>query len=171
MRALALLVAAATLAFAAEEPHIHAAAAAYEAARSAQRGGQLQRAEDLFRNAIEIEPTFREAHEGLIRVNLDTGRRAEAAAAITRFLEIEPGAVQYRLVLGRILLELQQPERALAQFSILLGTGPASADALLGFASAAKRMGMQDRAQEALDRGRKLFPSDERFKTFSGERD
>jgi tetratricopeptide (TPR) repeat protein len=146
------------------KPHIKAALAAYEAGRAAEREKQFQRAVDSFHRAIEIEPTFLEAHERLIKVSLDAGQRLEAAACITRFLEIQPTAVRYRNTLGTILLEQKQTERALAQFSLVLQRDPFNADGLLGFAAAARESGMKDRAAEAIERGRKRYPLDERFK-------
>ena len=165
MRFMLLLVAAALVCAAADEPHIRAAGTAFESGKAALRDNQLQKAAELFRDAIEIEPTFREAHESLILTYLDSGNSLRAAESMTRFLEIWPDAARYRLMLGRILLESQQPERALAQFSIALNGDPGNAEALLGFADAAKRAGMEDRAREALERGRKLYPSDERFRS------
>ena len=73
-----------------ETSHIKAAQAAYDAGRTAQHDKQFQRASDLFRKAIEIEPTFVHAYEALISTSLESGRRLEAAAAITQFLEIRP---------------------------------------------------------------------------------
>jgi tetratricopeptide (TPR) repeat protein len=163
MRFLSLLIAAALVCAGADEPHIRAAVAAFESGKTALRDQQLQKAAEFFRRAVETEPTFREAHESLIQTYLDSGNSLRAAESITRFLEIWPDAPRYRLALGRILLESQQPERALAQFSIALNGDPGNAEALLGFAAAAKRVGMEDRAREALERGRKLYPSDERF--------
>lgn len=165
MRFMSLLVAAALVCAAAEEPHIRAAAAAFESGKAALRDKQLPKAAELFLSAIEIEPTFREAHESLIRTYLDSGNSMRAAESITRFLEIWPDAARYRLMLGRILLESQQPERALAQFSIALNGDPGNAEALLGFAAAAMRAGMEGRAREALEQGRRLYPSDERFRS------
>jgi tetratricopeptide (TPR) repeat protein len=165
VRLIALLVAAALVCGAAEEPHIRAAASAFESGKAAMRDKQWQKAAELFRGAIEIEPTYRDAHESLIQTYLDGGDSLKAAESITKFLEIWPDVARYRLVLGRILLESQQPERALAQFSIALNGDPANAEALLGFAAAASRTGMEDRARDALDRGRKLYPSDERFRS------
>ena len=78
-------------------------------------------------------------------------------------LEIEPELIRYRLLLGQILSEENQTERALAQFSFVLKSAPLNAEALLGFAKAAKRMGMDDRAADAMQRGRKQYPLDERF--------
>ena len=143
--------------------HIKSAEAAYQAGENSARDKKYQEAIEQFQNAIRIEPTFDEAFEELIAACLSAGRRSEAAAAMTQLLEIEPDLLQYRLVLGRILLEQNQPERALAQFSFVLKSKPADADGLLGFAAAAKRMGMNDRAAEALERGRRQYPQDKRF--------
>jgi tetratricopeptide (TPR) repeat protein len=171
VRSLLLSLTIATLSFGeAATPHIKAALAAYETGRTAQSEKQFQRASDNFRKAIEIEPTFLDAHEALITVYLDSGQRLEAAASITRFLEIKADAIHYRILLGQILLEQKQAERALAQFSFALIKDPYNVDGLLGFASAAREMGMEDRATAALERGRKHYPYDERFKGASPSR-
>ena len=83
---------------------------------------------------------------------------------MTELLEIEPELTRYRLLLGQVLIEEDRPGRALAQFSFVLKSDALNADALLGFADAAKRTGMNDRAAEALERGRKQYPLDGRFK-------
>jgi predicted Zn-dependent protease len=85
-------------------------------------------------------------------------------SAITRFLEIEPESRRYRLVLAQILFEEKQVERALAQFSLVLKSDPFDADALLELANTASQLGMGDRAAQALERGRKRYPLDDRFK-------
>lgn len=144
-------------------PHIKAAQAAYEEGKQAQLDKQFPRAEECFRRAIEIEPTFLDAHEALIAAYLDAGQRLDAGAAITQFLEIQPNVLKYRVLLGQILLEQKQPQKALAQFSLVLKREPYNADGLLGFASAATQMGMQDRAADAIKRGREHYPRDERF--------
>ena len=148
-----------------EAPHIKAATVAYEDGKAAQHEKNLQGAVNSFRKAIDVEPTFMEARLALIGVHLESGHRLEAAAAITQLLEIDPDAAHYRIVLGQILLEQKQPERALAQFSFILKTDPYNADALLGFASAAKQTGMEGRASAALELGRKHYPLDDRFTT------
>jgi tetratricopeptide (TPR) repeat protein len=144
--------------------HIKAAVAAYAAASAALDRKEFEAAIKQFRQAIEIEPTFTRAHEALVRAYLNTGNRLEAGAVITQLLEIEPDLNNYRLLLAQILMEQKQVERALAQFSIVLKSDPANADALWGFASAAKQMGMEDRASDALDQGRKRYPQDLRFR-------
>lgn len=145
--------------------HITAAVTACEAGRAAARDKKYQQAIDLFHQAIESEPTFKEAYAGLIDTNLDEGRSSDAAAAITQLLEIDPEISRYRVLLGKILAGQNETERALAQFSFVLKTDPLNADALLGFAAAAQKMGMNDRAADALGRGRRQYPLDERFNT------
>lgn len=146
-------------------PHIRAAEAAYEAGRQAQGEKQWQSAAESLLKAIEIEPTFLDAREHLIAVYLDSGHRLDAAAAITQLLEIEPRAQKYRLLLGQILLEQKQPEKALAQFSLVLRQEPYDTEGLLGFAAAARQLGMKDRADAAMERGRQHYPGDDRFKS------
>jgi len=148
----------------AESLHIRAAEDAYEKGRVAQRQKQREAAIGFFKEAIQTEPTFTAAREALIQANLNAGYPLEAAAAITQLLQIEPGDVRNRLALAQILLDQHQTERALAQFSTILNIDPNNADALWGFASAARQLGMQARAGEALDRGRRHFPLDVRFK-------
>lgn len=160
---LLLLFAAGAVRAQASAPHIKVALSAYELGNAAIRDHHLSAAIESFRRAIEIEPTFMEARRSLIEALLSSGNQLEAAAAITRFLEIEPGANHYRLVLGRILLQQKQPNRALAQFSILLESEPDNADGLLGFAAAAKHTGMQSQALDALKRGAGRYPADRRF--------
>ncbi len=147
--------------------HIKSALAAYDAGELAAKNKRFPEAVTQFHKAIEIEPTFTDAFNGLIDACLHSGRRTDAAAAITQFLEIEPDVIRYRLLLGQILLEENQAERALAQFSFVLKADPVNAEALLGFAHAAQKAGMADRAAEALERGRKQYPLDARFKPAS----
>jgi tetratricopeptide (TPR) repeat protein len=161
---LLLLLAALALFPQTNAPHIKAALSAYELGNAAVRNHRVDAALNSFRKAIQIEPTFMEARRALIETLLSSGNRLEAAAAITRFLEIEPDANRYRVVLGRILLEQKQPSRALAQFSILLESEPDNADGLLGFAAAAKQAGMQSQAVDALKRGASRYPADRRFR-------
>jgi tetratricopeptide (TPR) repeat protein len=144
--------------------HIKSAADAYHAGEAAAQAKQFQQAIEQFKKAIEVEPTFRDAFDGLIGAYLHAGRRSDAAAAMTQLLEIEPNISRYRLLLGQILLEQNQAERALAQFSFALQIDPLNADALLGFATAARQLGMADRAADAIQRGRLHYPSDSRFK-------
>ena len=157
--AIALLAAAGCYA----EAHIRAALEAYQSAETAAKQDRHQEAIELFSRTLQIEPTYLEAYDGLIGQEIVLGRRADAAVVLTKALEIEPSAIRYRLRLGQILLEQKETERALAQFSLALETDSSNADALAGFAAAATRLGMTDRAADAKAEGRKKHPADARF--------
>lgn len=144
--------------------HIKSAMTAYQQGKSALLQKQPALAAEQFKKAIEVEPTFVDAYKGLIETRLAFGDRLETASVITRLLEIEPGASHYRLLLAQILLSEKQWDRSLAQFSFLLKADPFNADALLGFAAAAKSLGMEGRASEALAKGRDHYPADKRFR-------
>jgi tetratricopeptide (TPR) repeat protein len=163
MRMLTLLLAVVLLQAKSDEPHIHAAAEALQQGKAAVAKKQLDSAVAYFERAIEIEPTFMEARKDLIRAELEAGQKLEAAKSLTQLLEIDPDDLRSRVLLGQILLDQQQTQRAQAQFSAALSLEPDDADALLGFAIAASRLGMTDRAKDALERGRKKYPSDPRF--------
>ncbi len=149
----------------ADEAHIKAAVAAYQAGKTALHQHDFPSAISSFQKAIGIEPTYLESRKSLVEAYLDSGQRLQAATAITQLLEIEPDDLADRLVLGQILAQEKQPQRALAQFSLVLQKESFNADALLGFATAAKVLGMNDRAQDALQLGRKHYPLDSRFQS------
>jgi tetratricopeptide (TPR) repeat protein len=144
-------------------PHIKAAATEFQAGRKALAAGNATEAAQRFQKAVEIEPTFLEAYQGWLDADLKAGQRLQAGAPLTRLLQIEPHSVKHRLLLAQILCEQKQPERALAQYALILKQEPANADALAGFAATAKQLGMAERASEALEQGRKLHPADRRF--------
>jgi hypothetical protein len=104
----------------AEQPHIKAAATAYQQGHSALLQNRPAAAVKLLTRAIEIEQTFIDAYKCLIEAHLVARDRLSAAAALTRLLEIEPHAIQYRLQLAQILLAEHQPERSLARCLLAL---------------------------------------------------
>ena len=168
MKPVLLLSSMAVLLAQADEVHIKAAVAAYQAGTAALNQQDFRSAISFFQKAVEIEPTFLDPRKSLVRAYFDSGQRLQAATAITQLLELEPDDVADRLVLGQILVQEKQPQRALAQFSLVLQKEPFNADALLGFAAAAKLLGMNDRAQDALQLGRKHHPLDSRFRSSAG---
>jgi tetratricopeptide (TPR) repeat protein len=149
----------------ASAPHIKAALTAYQQGRAALLRKQLGEAAELLTKALNIEPTYVDAYKELIQARLASGDRLEAAAVMTRMLEIDPAASRYRLLLAQILLAEKEWDRSLAQFSLVLRDDPFDADALCGFAAAAKALGMEDRASDALARGRDRYPLDKRFRS------
>jgi tetratricopeptide (TPR) repeat protein len=155
----AVLLLASTLA----APHIQSALAEYRLGTASLKQGSYSPAAAHFRKAIEIEPTYIGAYEGLIATYERANKPTEMARTITELLQIEPDSLPYRLKLAAYLESAGDAQRALAQYSLALRTDPNNADALAGFMRAAKNSGMTDRAAKAKARGHRLYPNDERF--------
>ena len=145
-------------------PHVRSAQLLFIEGSKARHENNMSLAVASFQKAIQIEPTFLEAREGLIAAYAGAGESLQEAAAITEFLEIKPESDQYRLRLGHILSAQKQSEKALAQFALVLKRQPDCPEALLGFASAATSLGMHDRAAQAIAHGREKYPADTRFR-------
>ena len=76
------------------------AAVAFRDGAAAQQRGDLERAAEAYRRAIEIEPRFAEAHANLGAVLARLGRYEEAVASDERALAINPKLTAARLNLG-----------------------------------------------------------------------
>jgi protein O-GlcNAc transferase len=76
------------------------AAASFRAGLAAQQQGELERAAEAYRRAIEAEPRYAEAHANLGAVLARLGRYDEAVACYERALRINPQLNAARLNLG-----------------------------------------------------------------------
>lgn len=76
------------------------AAAAFRDGAAAQQRGDLERAADAYRRAIEIDPRLAEAHANLGAVFARLGQYEEAVLSYQRALAISPGLTAARLNLG-----------------------------------------------------------------------
>jgi tetratricopeptide (TPR) repeat protein len=155
----AVLLLAATLV----APHIQTAAAEYRLGAAALKQESYSPAIEHFRKAIDIEPTYIDAYDGLITAYERAKNPTEMARTITQLLQIQPNSLSYRLKLAAYLESAGDAQRALAQYSLALQIDTKNADALAGFVEAAQKAGMHDRAANAKARGHRLFPTDKRF--------
>ena len=96
MRILVLLAGIAAGAAAQESP----AAVAFRQGAAAQQRGDLERAADAYRRAIEINPQFAEAHANLGAVLARLGQYKDAVLSYERALAINPRLTAARLNLG-----------------------------------------------------------------------
>jgi len=76
------------------------AAVAFRDGAAAQQRGDLDRAAEAYRRAIEIEPALAEAHANLGAVLARLGRYEEAVSSVERALAINPKLTAARLNLG-----------------------------------------------------------------------
>ncbi|HEX7629762.1 MAG TPA: tetratricopeptide repeat protein, partial [Candidatus Methylomirabilis sp.] len=66
-----------------------------------------------FKNAIQIDPKFAEAHYMLGMANLGRGNFGGAYSAFSKAVDLNPGHVQAQLQLGKLLLGGGEREKAM----------------------------------------------------------
>jgi tetratricopeptide (TPR) repeat protein len=128
------------------EDHVRTAFEFYQKAVEASKTGDLKTAEAAFLRAIAIEPTYMEAYRQLAGIYVDTKRPEQAGFILTRLLQMEPDWIPERLQLAQLLAEAGEWPRALGQYNIALRLAPDNSAAACGFAEAAWKNGMKDRA-------------------------
>ena len=84
-----------------------------------------------FKNAIQIDPKFAEAHYMLGMANLGRGNFRGAYGAFSKAAELDPGHVQAQIQLGKLLLGGGQREKAMEKAELVLRADPRNEDALL----------------------------------------
>lgn len=111
---------------------LRAAEARLARAEGALRAGEPQAAAAEYRRALETAPELTSVRLALAELLADQGDAAGAVAA----LEADPAADRtLQLRLGRLLLETQQPEKALALYRGLLARDSSDAAARAGYAA------------------------------------
>lgn len=143
--------------------HIRSAVVECDAGSASLKTRAFDAAITHFQKAIEIEPTYVEAYQGLIAAYERSKHATEMARVVTRLLQLEPDAVAYRLKLAAFLAQSGDSQRALAQYSLALQTDSKNADALAGFIDAAQKAGLTEKGAAAKARAHQLYPSDKRF--------
>jgi tetratricopeptide (TPR) repeat protein len=96
--------------------------AAYELAEISRKGGQLDRAQELFDRALKLHPDFGEAQLGLAAVFVSQNKAAEALPHLQRAVAIDPQneVAWYRLSLvQRSLGNAADQQKAMAEFKRL----------------------------------------------------
>jgi TolB-like protein/DNA-binding winged helix-turn-helix (wHTH) protein/Tfp pilus assembly protein PilF len=116
-------------------------------------------AEREFKRAIELNPSYAEAHHGYALYLSAAGRSAEAIAEIKRAEELDPLLIPIKENVVRIYFEAHQYDHAQAEARTILDLNPEdpSTHFLLGFIYNRKGMYPESFAelQKALDRGGK----------------
>jgi 4-amino-4-deoxy-L-arabinose transferase-like glycosyltransferase len=141
--------------FAQERADYEAELAYGVAARLLERG-ELERAEEQARHALERQPGHGESWNVLGNILVERGRLAEAVAAYRTAVEASPRNRIARDNLGRSLLALGDHAEAARQFLILLEEAPADALARYHCGLALARAGRGAEAVEQLRQARQL---------------
>jgi len=91
--------------------------------------GQLAEAATAYRQALACDRSFHTAHNNLGNLHYGQGAFAQALVEFEAACQLQPASSEYRFMLAKCLLEVQQMERAEAELRLVLRTHPEDADA------------------------------------------
>lgn len=129
------------------------------------KAGNLDRAIQLFEDALKANPPFALAYSGLAEAyrrryetTRDAGDIPKATDACNRAIALDPQLASAFITLGRIHAANGKPELALEEFQHALRLEPRSADALQGMARTYQSMGRGREGEDLLKRAAALQP-------------
>ncbi len=134
------------------------AAALYQQGVALHRQGQLDEADQLYRQALAYEPRHAGAMQLRGVVQMQRGNHEEAAKLIQRSLDFEPRNPQALSNLGNVLLELKRYDEAIATLRLAVEVQPSSADALGNLGRALRRRRYYPEAVEAYRKAVEIAP-------------
>ncbi len=100
-------------------------------------------AAESYRHAIELDPSYSDAHCNLGSVYFNQSDREGARSCFERALEFEPGHVEANLNLGTILEEEGSDEEALSCYRAALETSPLYADVHVSLGLLYEKLGLR----------------------------
>ncbi len=130
----------------------------YNQAAILKRQGSLTEAMAKYRSALEIEPDFGPAHDGLGVTLESLGRSAEAVVHLRRAVELDPHSAQAHTNLGASLGSLGQVEEAVRHFRRSLELEPDYSFAHLNLGTAQMARGEVRPAAASFRRALELNP-------------
>lgn len=121
-------------------------------ARRAEEAGGDRVAEELYRRALDLEPSLAAAHTNLGNIAYRRGELTSARAAYEAALEHEPTQAEARFNLGNLLDDVGETELAIAELRRVCWTHPEFADAHYNLGLLLARVGGVAQAQQHLER-------------------
>jgi tetratricopeptide (TPR) repeat protein len=125
--------------------------------------GDLSAALELYREILEANPNFAEAHYSLGAIYLGSGQLEEAARRFAAAIKADPGYLQARLQLAHVLRRMRRPQAALVEYEGALRLDPRLAEARLGYAVSQADAARWGAARAWLQEGRRTYPDRPEF--------
>jgi tetratricopeptide (TPR) repeat protein len=123
-----------------------------------QRAGQLDDAQSLYQQAIDINPFHNEVRFKYGKLLLDRGHPQEAAVQFQKILEAEPNDVDAHQGLGAAYHDLGRINDAIGQFNEVILLKPEFADAYANLGNCLGTKGLTDEAIRCFEQAVKLQP-------------
>ena len=122
------------------------------------QAGQLQEAETVYRQILDIKPDFAEAHNNLGNVLRELGRLDDAVATYHKTLALKPDFAEANYNLGNALRELGQLDDAVASYDKAIALNPDYAKAHNNLGNTLKELGRFDDAVASFQKAIALKP-------------
>ena len=123
------------------------------------RTGDPARAAELYRRAIAVAPTDREARYNLAVTLQEAGRTAEAFEALTAAIKLDPARPEAHNALGIALALRGDLEQARSEFSCVVELDPHDARAFNNLGNVLRDLKRPDEAEQAYRRAVALSPN------------
>ena len=123
--------------------------------------GQLDIAESLYREILEVHPRHFDSLLFLGHLSLQTGRTQNAVEMISKAIDINPNHAAAHFNYGVALLNLLRYEAAIACFDRAIELKPDYSEAFNNRGSALQNLGQQEKAIASFDRAIELDPDNE----------
>lgn len=112
--------------------------------------------------ALALNPRYAQAHWQRGSILAGLGRDSEAVASYQAAAELTPDSYSIWMTLSRLLLKVQEPERAADALAYVKQLDPDSADAAYLFADTSMKLGRTEVAKQAFEDFMLRFPRDRR---------
>jgi tetratricopeptide (TPR) repeat protein len=139
--------------------------AGVSAFRSAGTLRDFDKAGELFKKAVDLDPGMARAYAGLCEVELSRYERTGSTDQVTtaealcrRALKLEPDRAEIEMALGRLYLASGRHEQAEAIFSQLAAARPLDSEAEMGLAAALEDQGEREDAERSYRRAIEIDP-------------
>jgi tetratricopeptide (TPR) repeat protein len=130
----------------------------FEKGKNALDSKKYEEAIKYLRQAVELAPTFYEAHNQLGIAYRDSGRKDDAEREFIAAHELNSNGVAPLLNLSNLYLDENQPDRAVKASEDAVKANSRSASAFFSLGVAAYKAAMLDKAEAALRRALELAP-------------
>lgn len=136
------------------------APAYYNLANVLSKEGDLDKAENTFRAALQLKPEFVEALYNFGALLAKEGRVDEAAAKYSEALKLQPDSADMHLSFGALLASQQKWNEAITEFKAALRSDPSNGDAEFNLAAAHQAKGDLAEAARCYAEASRMRPND-----------
>ena len=125
-----------------------------------ERDGQFEKAEDVYRSLLRMDPENRAASMGLLRVYDRSKQFDKEAALLESFMKGQPGNLAAKTQYATVLLRARRFPESKKAFEQVLAADPGNRDALRMYAALLSETRETDKADETLRKLQSLEPDD-----------